>query len=78
MRVRCSRLAIVGSPLIVNRFDDGHEDVSQSCRDQAILLPRSLDSKFRNSLTENEYRAISMDALIGHGGKSTEVKGTIP
>jgi hypothetical protein len=45
-----------------NRFDDAHEEVSQSCRETAILLRESRGIKPRNSLTENEYGIIDRDS----------------
>ena len=47
----------------VNRFDDAHAEVSQSCQNTAILLPGSLGIKPPNSLTENEYGIIDRDSL---------------
>jgi hypothetical protein len=45
----------------VNRLDDAHEKVSQSCPDTAVV-PRGRGIKPRNSLTANEYGITDRDS----------------
>ena len=50
----------------VDRFDDAHEEVSQSRRETGILLPRRLRIKPRNSLTGNAYGIIDRHRYNKH------------
>ena len=47
----------------MNRLDEVHEEVFPICLDRAILPPRSLNIKGRNSLTANENGVVGMDRL---------------
>ena len=54
----------------MNRLDEVHEEVFPICLDRAILPPRSLNIKARNSLTANENGVVGMDrlAMVGRRG----------
>ena len=57
----------------INRLDDAQEEVSQSCRDTAILLPRSQGIK-SNSLTGHKYGVIGMNK-DRVGGRALPARG---